>query len=282
MKLKNKLTLLKTALSSEYDLSEANEICYRLIEQYVGFTKVQSMLQGEFKITSQQLKHIDFAVKKLKEGIPLQHVFGYANFYGLEFKVTPNTLIPRPETEELIELILHQNPNSKNMSVLDIGTGCGCIPISLKTNRPQWSISSMDISEKALEIAKKNAKDHNTDITYIHDSILKPTNFYPKYDLIISNPPYILPSEKQNMTGQVLNHEPEIALFIPENDPVLFYRHILDFSITHLLDKGTIYFEINPLFKNLIVAYAQKLGFTKSKLIKDLNNKIRFIKIAKN
>lgn len=214
-------------------------------------------------------------LNQLQTGKPLQHILGHTVFYRLKFLVNEHVLIPRPETEELIELILsdHESP----VKILDIGTGSGCIPIAIKKNLPEAAVLAIDISADALSIAKKNANLNKVDICFLKDDALNLNSTqYSQFDVIVSNPPYIASIEKEGMHKNVVDFEPHIALFV-EDDPLIFYDKISDFGLSNLSKKGKLYFEINQNLAEETKTLLHKKGY-QAELIKDLNNNYRFIK----
>ncbi len=213
---------------------------------------------------------------QLTQLVPIQYVLNEAYFYGFLFKVNSAVLIPRPETEELVHLIIRKYKN-QNINILDIGTGSGCIPISLQNNLPLAKVSALDISTEALKIAEENAKINGVEISFFTDDALNlSASKYPKFDVIVSNPPYIAMSEKDKMDDIVTLHEPSIALFVEDENPLIFYDRIADFAVTNLTKDGGLFFEINQRLgvetKNLL----EKKGF-KVEIIKDINENDRII-----
>jgi release factor glutamine methyltransferase len=218
--------------------------------------------------------------------MPIQYIFGEADFYNLKFKVNNSTLIPRPETEELVDLIIkqslvinHQSP----LTILDIGTGSGCIPIALKKNIPNSKVTGIDISEQALEIAKQNVTKNKVDVEFIVQDVL--SNFLifnSTFSIIVSNPPYVLNSEAKQMDARVLEHEPHLALFVKDTDPIIFYKRIIDLCTKHLEEKGYLFFELNPMYANDVKKYANDSKiFNFTEIVKDMSGKERFLKAQK-
>jgi len=272
--------LIRKELSSIYPLGEIKSFIYIIFEQVLSYKKIDTNINNKEIVNEESLKIIYKIVERLKNNEPIQYIFGETDFYDLEFKLNEDTLIPRPETEELVDLIIQENFN-KNISILDIGTGSGCIAISLKNNLPQSKVSAIDISSNAISIAKENAKRYNLELSFIKDDILNPSQKYPIYDIIVSNPPYIRNSEKKLMLQNVLEYEPHRALFVEDNDPLIFYREIAKFGKQHLSQNGIIYFEINEKLsfetKNLL----EDLGYNEISIIKDINDRDRIIKAKK-
>lgn len=217
-------------------------------------------------------------INQLKKGIPIQYVLGEADFYQLKFKVNEHVLIPRPETEELVYLILQDAKISQPKSIIDIGTGSGCIPIALKKHLPNTAISAIDVSENAIAVAKENALKNKVEIDFtIADALhLEPKNFQ-KFDVIVSNPPYIALSEMEDMEANVTKHEPHLALFVEDENPLIFYQKIADFALTNLQQNGVLYFEINQALAQETQELLEQKGFI-TEIIKDINQNDRMIK----
>lgn len=286
-KLQDLYKFWQTELLNIYDESELYAIFELVCEHYLDFNKTDVKLKMNDNLNQSDVISIYDAAKALKTGQPIQYILGEADFYNLKFKVTPATLIPRPETEELVDIIIKTTISNltSQISILDIGTGSGCIPITLKKNLPAAQVFGIDISEEALKVAKHNAQKNNVDVEFIkHDILSSHSNNQQlhSYNLIISNPPYVLKSEAAQMTEQVLKHEPHLALFVEDNDPIIFYKRIIDFSKKYLEPQGYLYFELNPLYANEVKDYANdsKL-FNFIELIKDMSGKQRFLKAQK-
>lgn len=255
---------------------------YWIAEKIIGKPSsiLKLALEEEWYEFEEKKNQFLFQLMLLREKKPIQYIFGETEFYGLRFFVNENVLIPRPETEELIEQILLSHPKSQ-VKILDIGTGSGCIPIVLKKHLPQSSVSAIDVSEKALELAKVNAEYHQTDIDFLHMDFLRdPTKDLPKFDIIVSNPPYIAQSEADEIFDQVKNFEPKIALFVPDENPLIFYQKIADFAQNHLHADGKIFVEINQHLGKATQTIFEK-QYKQVKLIKDLSGNDRII-IAEN
>lgn len=208
---------------------------------------------------------------------PIQYILGETEFFGLKFKVGPGVLIPRPETEELVDWILQEHQQSTGLSVLDVGTGSGCIPVALAKNLQHPKISAYDISDDALRIGEKNASENNCKINFQKFDIISDTGNDELFDIIVSNPPYIELSEKEMMKDNVLRFEPELALFTPENEPLFFYRSILGYAVKHLKKGGRLYFEINERFGQETAKLMKDYNFKNITLRQDLNGKDRML-----
>ena len=249
---------------------------YISIDYLLGYNRSDCIIHADMNITSDVSDRLKQIIADLKMNKPIQHIIGETEFYRLKFKVNEHTLIPRPETEELVQWILEH----EFTSALDIGTGSGCIPIVLKKNKDA-EITAIDVSESALWVAKENAKINEVEINFLLQDILKTTTL-PKLDVIVSNPPYVLDMEKEIMRDNVLNNEPHLALFVPNNNPLLFYKKIAKLAFTSLSKNGLLFFEINERFGKQTVAMLTEIGFVNIALKKDINDKHRMIKATKN
>ena len=260
---------------------ELNAIFRIIIEKIFDKNYAIIELQNPF-FSNDELVYLNIILQRLQGNEPIQYILSEAFFYNTSFYVTPEVLIPRPETEELVSLILNENKFSEK-TVLDIGSGSGCIPISLKIERPNWSISAMDISEKALFITNENAFYNNVTIDTILGNILDGNwrkNHTQKYDIIISNPPYIPNAEMKLMHANVLKNEPHLALFVSDKTPLVFYEAIIAFSLTNLSKGGNVYVEINEYFGTETLNLFINNGFKNAKLIQDMEGKNRIIKAS--
>ncbi len=270
------------SLSNLYPFTEINSFFFLLIDEYLGFQKIDTVLKPNYIINEKKLSLLKSATERLKKEEPIQYIIGKTEFYGLSFLVDENTLIPRPETEELVEWIIHEvnkkNLNTKNISILDIGTGTGCIPISLAKNVSFANISAIDVSKNALKIAKKNALKNNVAINFEEIDILQTEKLSTKYDIIISNPPYIRELEKKEIQNNVLENEPHLALFVSNEDPLIFYNKIAGLAINHLTENGLLFFEINQYLASKTIDLLKEKGFTSIELKKDFSGNDRMIK----
>jgi release factor glutamine methyltransferase len=255
---------------------EIISLAYISIDFLLGYNRSDCIIHSDKDITSEASDRIKQIIADLKTNKPIQHIIGETEFYELKFKVNEDTLIPRPETEELVKWILQH----EFTSALDIGTGSGCIAIALRKNKSA-EISAIDVSESALLVAKENAKINKVEINFLLQDILKTTTL-PKVDVIVSNPPYVLDMEKEIMLANVLNNEPHLALFVPDNNPLLFYKKIAELAFTSLSKNGLLFFEINERFGKQTVAMLNAIGFVDIELKKDINDKDRMIKATKN
>jgi release factor glutamine methyltransferase len=254
---------------------EIISLAYISIDFLLGYNRSDCIIHSDKDITSEVSDKIKQIIADLKTNKPIQHIIGETEFYELKFKVNEDTLIPRPETEELVKWILQ----NEFTSGLDIGTGSGCIAIALRKNIGA-EISAIDVSESALLVAKENAKINEVEINFLLQDILKTTTL-PKVDVIVSNPPYVLDMEKEIMRDNVLNNEPHLALFVPDNNPLLFYKKIAELAFTSLSKNGLLFFEINERFGKQTVSMLNAIGFVDIELKKDINDKDRMVKATK-
>ena len=254
---------------------EIISIAYISIEHILGFNKSDCILNNDFILNNKQINFFKKIVIGLKNHIPIQYILGETYFYDLKIKVDKSTLIPRGETEELVKWVLEH----KFSSVLDIGTGSGCIAISLAYNSDAF-ISALDVSKDALNIAQSNADLHNVNIDFICDDIFK-YNPQMKYNIIVSNPPYVLNNEKIYMSKNVLDYEPHLALFVDDNKPLIYYSRIIHLANKFLTKSGYLFFEINECFAKEIINILKEFQFVNIELKKDINGKERMIKAIK-
>lgn len=266
----------KTKLAQVYT-DEELDVLFKLVIADIKHQEFNRVSLNDISLnTGEEAIFQDF-IHQLTAKKPIQHILGKADFYELQFMVSPQVLIPRPETEELVHLIISEYKN-KTVDILDIGTGSGCIAISLKNNLPKANVSALDISLDALAIAKQNAKKHETNITfYNNDALNLIATHYPEYDVIVSNPPYIAEKEKADMDNLVVDNEPHLALFVADNEVLIFYDRITDFALKNLKPNGTLYLEINQNLAEETKSLIEKKGF-KVELIKDLNANFRMIR----
>ncbi len=274
-------------LSVVFPQTEIDSFFFLLIEKELGLKRIDLALNNQLPIPEEKFKHLYNSLSRLKSQEPIQYILGETEFYGLSLKVTKDTLIPRPETEELVEWIISDFKNQSNvtssaikksLSILEIGTGTGCIPISLAKNLPNAKITAMDISSEALKIATQNAKLNNVEINFIEQDILITKELPKQYDIIVSNPPYIRELEKKEIQPNVLENEPHLALFVDDNNPLVFYKKITELAENHLSKNGKLFFEINQYLGKKTVEMLIQKGFTNTELKKDLFGNDRMTK----
>jgi release factor glutamine methyltransferase len=279
LKLKDLINFYKIELADIYTESELQNIINWIFE------KQFNTQHPTFNISAADIKELERMCKELKAHRPIQYVLGEAEFYRLNFKVNENVLIPRPETEELVELIINKLKVKNLLNILDIGTGSGCIPIAIKKNIPHANVYGFDVSKDALEIAKYNAKQNGVGVNFfladvlskdISEAILRQTNNQ-KIDLIISNPPYVLDSEKEGLQNRVKNYEPNLALFVNDTDPILFYRKIATLTGNIGAEKTSLYFECHTNYADMTSKMLNEEGFKNITLYKDMAGLNRFV-----
>lgn len=278
------IAYIKEALNGLYPASEIKALIRLMMEEVCHLLPHQFLICPDKEITEEQKRRIHEIVERLKQMEPIQYIVGTADFYSLRFEVNPSVLIPRPETEELVERIIRDNTD-KEMDILDIGTGSGCIAITLQKHLEKAHVTALDISAEALATARRNATRNEATVTFIQADILNPeqaeTNVPSSFDVIVSNPPYIKEEEKKEMERNVLDYEPHMALFVPNDDPLLFYRHIARFGKVKLKKEGCLYFEINAACGNKMVGMLKEEGYKEIELIQDLSGKDRMVKSRK-
>lgn len=269
--MKQQIDYIISQLRGFYPEEELRELAYWVIEETTGLTRTQILTECK---GTQIIPNIEIILQKLRAHEPIQYIFGHTEWRGLDLLVTPATLIPRPETAELIDWILDSCDKSQPLHVLDIGTGSGCIAIALKKSAPLWQVIGIDISPDALEIAHENAKRNSVEVEWTQADILSPiTNYqFPILDIIVSNPPYICHREKANMDTRVLDYEPHSALFVPDDEPLLFYRRI-----AAMKSAKSLYFEINEAYGKEVCDMLKELGYTDIQLKHDIYGKPRMV-----
>ena len=272
---------IKTELSDFYPETEIRSFTNLLISEITGFSRTEIIVNKNTNFSDEQIVLLRTFVEKLKKYVPIQYVLGKSYFMNLQFFVNDAVLIPRPETEELVEWIAETIPAHRSFSVLDIGTGSGCIAISLKNIFTNAIVSAYDVSEAALTVAGQNAKLNNLPVIFEKYDILNQDTASKKWDLIVSNPPYIPENEKIGILPNVLDNEPHLALFVPDNDPLIFYRKIAQFAQKHLSVGGLLFFEIHRDFGKQTLNLLNELCFADVELRRDLSGNDRMIKARK-
>lgn len=273
-------------LKAIYADEEARAMADRLFEHYFHLIPTQRVMAGNTIADETRLTLIEESVSKLLSHVPLQYVLGSAFFMDLELFVNSSVLIPRPETEELVSLILKHysgRKTGKGLKILDIGTGSGCIAIALNRYLPESHVSAIDISEEAIKVAAANAERNLATVNFIKADILDHAQWdtFPKFDIIVSNPPYVTQAEKRLMQPNVINYEPHTALFVPDDDPLLFYREIMMLAKIKLCEGGSLWFEINEIFGDDLKNMALSQGFKEINIIFDFHGKSRFLQCLK-
>jgi release factor glutamine methyltransferase len=264
-------------LEKAYGKQEAQSLSFLLLENLFTLSRSEILIGKETE-TSEKIFLLNHYIERLNNFEPVQYILGSTEFYGYPFEVNPSVLIPRPETEELVRLIISENRKKSTLSIIDIGTGSGCIAITLKKELPQALLYAVDISEQALATAQKNAVLNNAEVAFLHKDILSPETTIPETNIVVSNPPYVIHTEKKLMNANVLKHEPHLALFVEESNPLLFYKAIAEKARKYLLPGGRIYFEINEQFGKKTAEILTQTGFKEVRIIKDLHDKDRMVR----
>jgi len=273
--------LFRQHLNDMYEVEEVDALCRWTLQDTLGLD-TNKMDSDAPTLTESNLNLIIPVLERLIEGEPYQYIIGEVEFYGCKLKVDKRVLIPRPETEELCELVLRENDTSKALNIIDLGTGSGCIPIALKSKAPAWKVDAVEIDEGALSLAKENASFNNLEINFQKLDLLSTIDHQlSTYQIIISNPPYISEKEADTIKENVLVHEPHLALFIADEDPLLFYRKILDIGQYSLEKGGKFYFEFNEQYGPEMIELMQQKGYFDIRIVKDLSGKDRFAVCSK-
>lgn len=281
-----KLSQLKinctTQLQGIYDKEEIHSFFYLLCDSFLNYRRFDVSMNHDRLLSKPTMARFDSALARLQAREPIQYILGCTEFYGLPFQVNKHTLIPRPETEELVDWILsHFQNQDAVLDILDIGTGSGCIAVALAKNLPRASISALDISHKAIALAKENAINNQVSVSFSDQDILDTKSLEKKYDVIVSNPPYVRQQEKKAMHTNVLAYEPSNALFVSNEDPLLFYRKIAQLAIVSLKANGWLYFEINEYLSLEVESLLDEIGFMNIEIKNDFRAVPRMIKCQK-
>lgn len=251
-------------LAETFPRREAEQLMRIMLEDLFGIDLKRQLLEPGLRLDEYQYARLNDAVGRLLNGEPVQYVTGVARFDDLFFYVDESVLIPRPETEELVRLVLASAPQDRPLRIWDVGTGSGCIAISLAKHLPKAEVKAFDVSDKALETARRNAETHGVKVDFIRDDVLRPRSeiWFQPVDLVVSNPPYIRESEKLSMERNVLDFEPSTALFVPDDDPLLFYRQILKLAVPQLTPAGAVWFEINEALGEAVEVGCEEMGLS--------------------
>ncbi|HET9745818.1 MAG TPA: peptide chain release factor N(5)-glutamine methyltransferase [Chitinophagaceae bacterium] len=284
MTLNEARVVLTKELRNVYDENELKNIIDLVLEYITGLPKIEHVRNKIPYLTCTQLEDLDAITERLKKNEPVQYVLGEAWFAGMKFKVNKNVLIPRPETEELVDWIVKESQKSivKSQKLLDVGTGSGCIPITLKKKLPESTVTAIDVCSEALYTATENAAELDADVDFILLDFLdkEKWNELGNFDIVVSNPPYVNQSEKNSMHERVTSFEPPLALFVPDNDPLIFYRKIAAFALQHLNPAGAVFVEINETSGNQMTTLFKTAGFADVQVRKDMQGKDRMIKAS--
>nr|WP_315214162.1 peptide chain release factor N(5)-glutamine methyltransferase [uncultured Flavobacterium sp.] len=283
MNIKEYRTQFIQELTLIYDAGEAESFFYLILEEKKQLKRIDLALHPDLVFSEEEIGVWNAVLEQLKQEIPIQYLLGKTSFYGLDFEVNAAVLIPRPETEELVEWILESQKSkveSQKVKILDIGTGSGCIAISLAKNLPDATVFALDVSEEALATAKKNAENNSVNVTFIHQNILETEDLLQQFDIIVSNPPYVRNLEKEEIKKNVLENEPHLALFVADNDALVFYKKIAQLAQKNLLPNGQLYFEINQYLGKEMVNLLEKMNFKTVDLRKDIYGNDRMTKAS--
>jgi release factor glutamine methyltransferase len=292
MNIKNYRTHFIQELSAIYDIGEAESFFYLILEEKQKLKRIDLALNPDLTFSGEEILVWNLILEQLKKEIPIQYLLGKTSFYGLEFEVNENVLIPRPETEELVDWIIQSQKlsfdfaqdGSRKIKILDIGTGSGCIAISLAKNIPNAHVFAIDVSEKALATALKNAEINEVNVTFISRNILETVTLSAvegleqQFDIIVSNPPYVRELEKQEIKKNVLDNEPHLALFVDDNDALIFFRKITELAQKSLSPDGQLFFEINQYLGKEMIELLEKMDFKNIELRKDIYGNDRMIR----
>lgn len=276
--LKEAFQNFQSLIQRNYDIDEARSIAQIVFKEILGYDTIQLILNENDLLPASLFEQLDYIAFQLNEHKPIQYIIGHTEFYGLNFEVNENVLIPRPETEELVDWVIKDHKDSKSLKILDIGTGSGCIPISLKFNLPYADVHTIDISTDAIAVAKKNANKNKVDINFIQQDVLAMSSISDDFDIVISNPPYVLESEKVEMRRNVLDYEPSLALFVSNTDPLIFYRKIIQLVETYSIKPTNLYFEINESYADELIKLLNIQNWQHIELRKDIRGKDRMLK----
>lgn len=283
MNIKEYRTQFIQELTLIYDAGEAESFFYLILEEKKQLKRIDLALHPDLVFSEEEIGVWNAILEQLQQEIPIQYLLGKTSFFGLDFEVNAAVLIPRPETEELVEWILESQKSkveSQKVKILDIGTGSGCIAISLAKNLPDATVFALDVSEEALATAKKNAKNNSVNVTFIHQNILETEDLLQQFDIIVSNPPYVRNLEKEEIKKNVLENEPHLALFVADNDALVFYKKIAQLAQKNLLPNGQLYFEINQYLGKEMVNLLEKMNFKTIDLRKDIYGNDRMTKAS--
>lgn len=282
--MKQQIEYIISQLRESYSYEESRELAYWIVEEIYGLTRAEILIGCK---DTKNIPNLEIILQKLRAHVPVQYIFGHTSWMGLDLRVTPDTLIPRPETAELVEWILQSVSVNANVRLVDIGTGSGCIAIALKHHAPKWQVIGVDISAGALEVAHDNALRNNVEVEWKQVDILSNNannRIIPTANIandlihvIVSNPPYICEKEKVDMNARVLDYEPHSALFVPDNNPLLFYHRIASLPIADCLSPCFLFFEINEAYGNEVCKMMREMGYTNVQLKNDIYGKPRMV-----
>lgn len=275
--MKETLNKLRNTLRPLYGKGESEAIIRLIFHHLKGWSLTDMLIHQEDELSDFMKRQINEILNRLLQREPIQYITGEARFHGMDMSIKPGVLIPRPETDELVDLIIDENKNREDLKILDICTGSGCIAIALARNLPFSKVVALDYNDLAIEVAQENASRLKAKVDFINADIFKwePDN---KFDIIVSNPPYVMDKEALSMEANVLDYEPHEALFVRDDNPLVYYKRIAEISLDHFNRGGKLYFEINPLTANYLKDVLEKMGYSNILLLRDSFGKIRFLK----
>lgn len=270
---------IRESLKDTYPEAEAGGIAQLVLEHVLQKSRLQLSLSQQDEVSLMHQEQVESAIIRLQQHEPVQYVLGIAHFYGLELQVNEHVLIPRPETEELVDLVIKEHKGQQHLRVMDVCAGSGCIPLALAANLQPKTVYGLEISEGALQVAKTNADKYNLTVEWLQQDVFEPVQNIAagSLDIITSNPPYVLEEEKELMRENVLQYEPHLALFVPDKDPIKYYIRIANLGLELLKENGRLYFEINERYGADVKSYLVQIGCTQVNIIKDMFGKDRII-----
>jgi release factor glutamine methyltransferase len=268
---------IRTTIAKFENEGETEAIAFLIVEDLFQISRMDVLVEKEIEVSGQTQEKLNSILDQLKNGKPIQHILGKVEFYGRQFLVNPNVLIPRRETEELVHLILERNPDLSEQSIVDIGTGSGVIPITIAKERKHCEVYGVDISSAALATAKRNADLNHAQVSFIQADILEEDLNLPKANIWVSNPPYVMEKERAEMEAKVYDHDPATALFVPDHDALIFYERISHLAFNNLVLDGELYFEINEKFGKEVKIIMEDCGFKGVGIKEDMQGKERFV-----
>lgn len=272
---------MRKRLEPRYGQGEAKAMTSLIFHHLKGWNATDMIINADRPVSEYVLEKANDILGRLDSGEPLQYILGEARFYGMDLKVSPAVLIPRPETEELVDLIVRENKGN-DLRVLDIGTGSGAIAIALSRNLPFSEVTAIDISSAALAVTRENASALHARIVLLEQDVFTYAPAPDSFDIIVSNPPYIARSESKDMDSNVLDYEPHMALFVPDDDPLLYYSRIAEIGRSALTGHGKLYFEINPRFADILATMLRSEGYVDVRIIDDISHRRRFAAAIKS
>lgn len=270
--------LMRQELFTRYSITEIESLIHYCFQEICGFNRMDMILRSEELLDEPTIERFREVTERLKDHEPIQYIFGHSEFYNLDILLSQDVLIPRPETEELVHWVIREQRENNIREVLDIGTGSGCIALALKANLPKSNVSGIDVSPAVVKMARKNADHNKLDVDFRQANILNDLVGFGKYDLIVSNPPYVTRAQMGEMLPNVMNYEPHLALFIEDDDPLKFYKAIGHFCQKHLNPEGTLYLEVNEDLAGDTAFLLESFNFASTTIKKDLNGKFRMVK----